>query len=72
MYVYREICVYEWQLQLRRTFFFCILQLKEGGVNGLSSFNKLQTRFPKEPGIGGLFVVQVRYIYNMHSAIHKH
>ncbi len=80
MYVYREICVYEWQLQLRRTFFFCILQLNHseserrggGGVNGLSSFNKLQTRFPKEPGIGGLFVVQVRYIYNMHSAIHKH
>ncbi len=27
-------------------------------VNCLSSFNKLQTRFPKEPGVGGLFVVQ--------------
>ncbi len=33
-------------------------------VNCLSSFNKLQTRFPKEPGVGGLFVVQgeIRYI----------
>ncbi len=32
-------------------------------VNCLSSFNKLQTRFPKEPGVGGLFVVQgeIRY-----------
>ncbi len=34
-------------------------------VNCLSSFNKLQTRFPKEPGVGGLFVVQgeIRYTY---------
>ncbi len=32
-------------------------------VNCLSSFNKLQTRFPKDPGVGGLFVVQgeIRY-----------
>ncbi len=32
-------------------------------VNCLSSFNKLQTHFPKEPGVGGLFVVQgeIRY-----------
>ncbi len=34
-------------------------------VNCLSSFNKLQTRFPKEPGVGGLYVVQgeIRYTY---------
>ncbi len=34
-------------------------------VNCLSSFNKLQTRFPKEPGVSGLFVVQgeIRYTY---------
>ncbi len=47
---------------------FCILQLNHSEsegvcVNCLSSFNKLQTRFPKEPGVGGLFVVQgeIRY-----------
>ncbi len=47
---------------------FCILQLNHSEsegvcVNYLSSFNKLQTRFPKEPGVGGLFVVQgeIRY-----------
>ncbi len=46
----------------------CILQLNHSEsegvcVNCLSSFNKLQTRFPKEPGVGGLFVVQgeIRY-----------
>ncbi len=33
-------------------------------VNCLSSFNKLQTRFPKEPGVGGLFVVQGEMRYN--------
>ncbi len=49
---------------------FCILQLNpresEGVcVNCLSSFNKLQTRFPKEPGVGGLFVVQGEIRYTM-------
>ncbi len=36
-------------------------------VNCLSSFNKLKTRFPKEPGVGGLFVVQgeIRYTYKV-------
>ncbi len=47
---------------------FCILQLNHSEsegvcVNCLSSFNKLQTRIPKEPGVGGLFAVQgeIRY-----------
>ncbi len=52
----------------------CILQLNHSESEGvcvhcLSSFNKLQTRFPKEPGVGGLFVVQgeIRYIYKSFS-----